>query len=215
MNRMLMYKKLLHDVGWAEIDCVPNKKALQEIAQDLGIMIPGPSGEYVSVLCPVLNHESRSKSFSYHYGLGKFPLHTDTAFWKVPARYLVMMSDRPSSTDTNVLSSRGVQEVLGSKLARRAIFSIRTIRSNHYGTVLLENARSGIRYDPCYMKPANKSAEELVELLDSITTKHLHAIRWTGVNALIIDNWRSMHGRGSVDEEDLGRRLTRIYVKGD
>lgn len=210
-----MYKEALNQYGWVEIEGISDDQTLMEVAEGFGNILPGPRGELLSVLRPSLPHKASSKSFSFNKGLGEFPLHTDTAFWKFPARYVVLRSNCASTTNTTIFSADKVESVVSSELARRAIFSIRTTMSNHYSTIRLDDILNGVRYDPCYMNPVNAHAQELSKSLSLIESSQLDHIVWTGINAIVIDNWRCLHGRGAVTSADTGRKLSRIYIKGD
>lgn len=189
-------------------------EAMLRIASALGTIIRDPAGELVSLLRPQYSHQTLSRSFSFRHGHGAFPLHTDTAFWSIPARYLVLKAKQASPTCTTILSSHKAQRILSSSLAQRAIFGLRTTQSSRYCPVRIDGREDCYRYDPNYMKPANEQAKQLAVAIDNVASNLLTQITWTGSNAIVIDNWRCLHGRCAVTPGDLDRALLRIYVKG-
>jgi hypothetical protein len=201
----------LFTAGWTEIAGVHDDKSLVELAGCMGEILPDHAGNVVAKLTPTLVGQAASRSFSYHYGHGEFPLHTDTAFWPMPARYVLLRSERSSATATLLLSSESVDGAFGLSSARRAIFAVRTTKATVYSAPFLQPPHIGVRFDPCYMKPANATAMALVDAVRQAATK-AHEFFWTGANALVIDNWRCLHGRRYIEDGDIGRCLSRIYV---
>lgn len=66
------------------------------------------------------------------------------------------------------------------------------------------------------MSPINGSAVKLVEMLNEVqnSEKLLEEVHWCGSSALVLDNWKCLHGRGKVREDDHARELWRIYIGG-
>jgi len=56
------------------------------------------------------------KSFSYHFEFGNFPLHTDTAFWHLPAKYLILYSDIRSNAATTLVNFNEITDKAENKL---------------------------------------------------------------------------------------------------
>lgn len=197
--------------GWAQIDGITNDESLIEVAELIGAVLPDQAGRAVAKLSPKLKGRSTSRSFSFHYGHGEFPLHTDTAFWPLPARYVLLRSECVSATATLLLPPESAAETFGMFPTRRALFAVRTTKATTYSAVFLPSPHSGIRFDPCYMTPVNPAASELVKAVRHASS-NAQEFYWTGNNALIFDNWRCLHGRRSIDEAESERCLSRIYV---
>ena len=210
--------KKLADCGWAEVDEIQSTEALLILAESLGKIILHPDGNYLNLVKPKSSQKAINGSFSNKYGYGEFPFHTDTAFWLRPARYIVMTSLLASDTDTVIISLGQLINMLSNNvqaLAKSAIFSVKTTQVSYYTRAILENALSdGIRFDSCCMSPANKSARYLQENIIETSQKIEPAkIRWSGSNAVIIDNWKDLHGRKAIEQEFESRTLARIYVE--
>src|SRR5579862_4244851 len=76
--------------GWARATKVTTGKAMLELAKTLGCPVPSPSGDLVKEIRVTPVSKARHGTLSELYGVGAFPLHTDTAFWPVPARYVIL-----------------------------------------------------------------------------------------------------------------------------
>src|ERR1700722_13972461 len=83
------FRNQLNDHGWACVPSVSNKKELLDLAKSIGTPMLSPSGRVVRELRPRLPRDSPMGTLSSSFSTGSFPLHTDTAFWPMPARYLV------------------------------------------------------------------------------------------------------------------------------
>lgn len=203
--------RVLDKEGWVEINGIDSDLALMNLAVSLGRIV---GDQKISNLSPSSRAAATSRSFSHHYGLGQFPMHSDTAFWQMPARYVVLRSRSPSDTPTLLLPSARLKRLLDASPVDTAIFRIRTTSGNSYGKAVFARDPIGIRFDPCYMKATNSHARELMDNLSFPNDDNIHRLTWTGTNALIIDNWRCLHARASVGELDRNRTLSRIYVMG-
>ena len=60
------------------------------IAMELGEIVPGRGRRRVEHIVPKDTDMAHAGSLSQQYGLAPLPLHTDTAHWMIPCRYLVM-----------------------------------------------------------------------------------------------------------------------------
>jgi alpha-ketoglutarate-dependent taurine dioxygenase len=209
--------KKLTDYGWAEVDEIRSTESLLILAESIGKIIPHPDGNHLNVVKPKSSEKAINGSFSHRYGYGEFPFHTDTAFWLQPARYIVMASLLASDTDTVIIDLGQLVNMLSNNvqaLAKSAIFSVKTMQVSYYTRAILGNALSdGIRFDSCCMSPANESARCLQKNLVETSQKIEPAkIRWSGSNAVVIDNWKALHGRKAIEQEFESRTLARIYV---
>lgn len=71
-----------------------------------------------------------------------------------------------------------------------------------------------IRWDSIFLRPANKHAEDFYTWMAQK--------KWSGIeknytllnkgDSLIIDNWKVLHSRSSVSEEDKSRIIERVYL---
>lgn len=198
----------LREFGWTSAD-VRDDAALVELARSLG---PLANDGAISHLRPKDCGSATSRSFSYRFGLDRFPMHSDTAYWPLPARYIVLRASAATPTDTLLLPRPQLTQLMISNHAHRAIFSIRTTTGGYYGRAYSGLSASAIRFDPCYMRSANCAARTLSQALSFPSPEDIHTFSWTGCNALVIDNWACLHGRASVVSGDTGRIISRLYV---
>lgn len=202
----------LHVDGWQVLDDVGDSETLYAIGCFLGNLVADPLGQMQTILRPRYSDEALTRSFSYRHGYGAFPLHTDTAFWPTPARYIILWSKAPNSTTTVVLPKQATDLLFSESLSEKAIFWLRTNTGTRYAKIRLEEPTVGYRFDPNNMRAANEHGKWLAERVLQVAASELTHIVWTGRNALVIDNWRCLHGRGEVAPHDYNRTLVRLYV---
>jgi alpha-ketoglutarate-dependent taurine dioxygenase len=215
--KSISINKKLENYGWVEINEIRSTESLLALAESIGKIIPHPDGNHLNLVKPKSRELGINGSFSNKYGYGEFPFHTDTAFWLKPARYIVMTSLLASDTDTVIIGLGQLLNMLSNNvqaLAKSAIFSVKTSQTSHYTCAALGSTLcDGIRFDSCCMSPANESARCLQESIIE-TTQNIEPaqIRWSGSNAVVIDNWKALHGRKAIEQEFESRTLARIYV---
>lgn len=206
----------LKDNGWIEFNSGSSDNELISIASQVGEILKHPNGQSVFNLKPRIENKSVKGTFSDKHGLGNFPFHTDTAFLKKPARFVLMHTIEPSNCSTTIISKDTFWDLLGQadkSNAERAVYRVRTNREMFYTSFIFrENNIEGIKYDPACMLPFNKFAKEFdrafQDILKNIEPKN---VKWTGNKTVLIDNWKSLHGRGSA-KNDIKRVLKRIYI---
>lgn len=205
------------EVGFREFQEVDTKCGLLKIATTIGEVIAHPNGDKVACVRPSTGEHSVKGTFSNRHGLSEFPLHTDTAFWSIPARYVVMGMIKKSDCLTSLVEWEEIFSGLTLKskqYASTATYMIDNIEGKKYCSLLFNHkGTKGFRFDPSCMKPVNNAAKyfhsEFCEALHSAEKK---MISWSGRKAVIIDNWKYLHGRNSVLRTDKERELFRVYV---
>jgi Taurine catabolism dioxygenase TauD, TfdA family. len=93
--------KELEEVGYIKHN-IPGliKKDLIAIAEQIGIPVKTRFGaEVIDRLSPKEKKDAHNNSLSRIYGLNSFPLHTDTAYFKIPVRYILLYSINPGTGD--------------------------------------------------------------------------------------------------------------------
>lgn len=202
--------------GWVEINNISTSEDLLEISEKLGKIIPHSNGKKIDALMPKNGINSIKNTFSNKFGYGSFPLHTDTAFWAKPTRYVALFSPKVSLCNTFIIHNKNIIKLMNEKdidNAKKSIFLVKTINSQHYSSAIFnKNMIEGLRYDTNCMSPKNTSARLFQEKFNKILAGiQPIEIEWTGTNAIIFDNWKTLHGRASaIDEKD--RILNRIYI---
>ena len=188
------------------------------LTRNLGGIIYHPNGELYDAVTANDGTSARAGSFSQKFGFQEFPLHTDTAFWGVPARLLIMWSPKASTTPTTILSWNDILDRFSERDRRYisdAIFTVHTYECIKYSSLnFISAGEKGFRYDPNIMIPANRQGEVFVNLFNEIIREtQLTEFHWSGSNALILDNWNMLHGRRNIENMHEGRIIFRAYVR--
>ncbi|MEZ5029765.1 MAG: TauD/TfdA family dioxygenase [Saprospiraceae bacterium] len=209
-------KDIIDKQGWIEITDIHSDNKLLDIANQLGEVIAHPNGEVISNISPKAKEASMNGTFSNRFGFEEFPLHTDTAFWSKPVRFVLLSSENVSQTKTLILHKNKIWERLNESdqvTAKQAVYIVKTIHGQHYASLLFnDSGNSGLRYDPCTMYPVNKAAKEIHQKINEIL-KDLspYEIEWSGNKVIIFDNWSTLHGRSNANSKE-NRILKRIYI---
>ncbi|MFL4294132.1 TauD/TfdA family dioxygenase [Enterobacter asburiae] len=188
------------------------------LARGLGEILHHPNGELYDIVTANDGTGAKRGSFSQRFGFQEFPLHTDTAFWEIPARLLIMWSPKASNTPTTMLSWRNILAFFSEcdkKNIQNAIFTVHTYeRIKYSGLNFISAGSRGFRYDPNIMVPANGPADEFVkvynEIINYVKSTEFH---WYGSNALVLNNWNMLHGRKGIENMHESRTIFRIYVR--
>lgn len=209
----------LEDRGWACVPDITGASDLLRLATSLGKPVRNAHHALISELRVAASVEARPMTLSAIFGTGAFPLHTDTAFWPTPAKFLVMLATGDIRRTTTVCSLRRILDSGGTtlmNLIEKSVWIVRGKDGNHYGQMTLstKGIRSGVRFDRQCMKPANASAKEVAAYFDTddcaAIVEHLE---WRPQTAVVISNWHTLHGRGSRPVDEQQRILQRIYVE--
>lgn len=192
--------------GYAQLQDIESIQHALLATEELGPLLP-LNGSVVQELVPKKQNAVRSNSFSSRHGLGVFPLHTDTAFWGEPARFVVLFSHVDSRSATRVLSLQDTNDLMARARRSNPIFLRKTTNGITYSRPW-ENKEIGVLYDPCYMLPVNQAGREFQD--DTLGAgESSQKLNWSGATALVLDNWRVMHGRDSCNDDN--RVLYRFY----
>ncbi len=205
--------------GWASLALgrIPDlPEHVTSIARTLGTIVASPGRKKIETISPQSEGSAPVSSLSHAYGLGALPLHTDTAHWTVPCRYIILACVEVGSvrTPTLLVDSRDASfskdECL---LLRSSIFLIKNGGRSFY-TSLIDSRRDFIRIDPGCMEPISESSVTAMRLYD-IERQRRRFITWDWHegDVLVIDNWRVLHGRGNNVPSDQRRKLLRVYAQ--
>lgn len=202
--------------GVVIVENISSQEELISLARFVGKIRPHPNGENMATLKSSDGANSLAGTFSKAYGLSAFPLHTDTAFWGLPARYIVMGMLTPSRSTTNYVPLSEIHRLISGDLlkqARRAIYLVETFEGSKYTSLVFDAGEScGIRFDPNIMTPVNGYAKRIhEELIIAMNRLKLRKIDWDGNKAVVIDNWNVLHSRSAVNNEN--REMLRIYLE--
>ncbi|MCD0456791.1 TauD/TfdA family dioxygenase [Chryseobacterium sp. LC2016-27] len=203
--------------GWIEFCSVNIDEHLINISKKIGEVISHPNGKLIDYLTPKEKIEAKKNTFSYNFEHQQFPLHTDTAFWNLPARFVLMSCEDTSETATTFVTYDEICKILTeSELVnlKKSIFLIKTANKNFYTSLInkYEN-NTFLRFDRNCMKPVNKSAKIAFSILEEkLNEFNINKVLWDKPKIFIFDNWRVLHGRESI-KNDKTRTLKRIYIK--
>lgn len=208
----------LRSSGWCYVRGVSSQSDLLGLARSIGRPIPSPTGELIKELRPTAAPRARPGTLSFAFGAGSFPGHTDTAFWPVPARYLVFRVRGDYRRRTTVMRLEDVIRKGPSNLTtniERAVWVVRTNNRRFYCSMKFRHeGNTGWRYDVQCMAPANAVAVEVRELLGPLlTASQPVAIDWGPDLAVVVSNWEILHGRGPAPPDETDRILERVYVE--
>lgn len=191
---------------------------LIDIANTLGEPISSRrNGKVIDRLSPKNSENSYKNSLSRTYGLDSFPLHSDTAYFKIPVRYILLYcknpgtGERPSYLyDASLLLN--IHDDMRFKLSN-TIFKVVNGRNSFLSTIYNSDSNF-FRFDKNCMKSTDSEGDELLNEIDSLVQENdIKKIAWSEGDLLIIDNWRLLHGRGSSQSEDSERLLYRLSIR--
>ena len=154
------------------------------------------------------------------YGTGPFPLHTDTVFWPIPVRYVILRATGDTRRPTTVMSfSQLIQECgMGfSALAEKSVWLVGKTSEKlkkFYCSLRFHNGHSfGWRYDADCMSPANAAAVAAHAILRPLVASGRgDCINWSSGRAVVLSNWHVLHGRGPEPAAEGVRIIERLYV---
>lgn len=213
------WQNTLEEIGWVELNsCLEGKldNHLHDLSKILGLPVSGRNNTILEELKPILSKNAHPRSLSKQYGVGSLPLHSDTAHWLTPCRYILLGCEEAGEVssptilqDTKNLSLDEEEEFH----INNASFFIQNGRKSFYSSIR-SKSRPFFRFDPGCMIPTSPHAELAMKSL--MKDKHkdkIIEIQWQKDKILIIDNWRMLHGRGNKQSADQKRKLLRVMVQ--
>ncbi|HSD37755.1 MAG TPA: TauD/TfdA family dioxygenase [Rhodocyclaceae bacterium] len=210
----------LQRTGWTVVRALgQDRDSLEQdvttIAGSLGTLAGMRDRHPVQALSPYPSDVARASSLSRKYGLGTFPFHCDTAHWPVPCRFVVLGCLEPGQTPayTTLLDTQRLQLTAREKaLAEQSLFFVRNGRKSFYASILSPR-RSFARVDPGCLEPCSDDAAEALSLFAPADGHPATArVMLEKGDVLVIDNWRTLHGREAVSAPDSNRELLRSIV---
>jgi hypothetical protein len=207
----------LNGRGWTLVAGVSSRAALFDLAKLIGPPLPHPNGEMVKEVRVVPVEAAKRSTLSSRFGAQSFPLHTDTAFLTVPARYLVLRVVGDTRRTTTILPFRSIIDEFGrsvSDWAERSVWYLRTPSHSTYCSMRFRvRDLAGWRFDGQCMFPANATARQMSAAVQNQTIQQkIEQIDWSTGCAAVISNWTVLHGRGPAPNDERDRVLERVYV---
>ncbi len=184
-----------------------------------GRVIHLPDLSEVQVLTPRNKELATPNTYSGHFGLEPFPLHTDMAHWYLPPRYIMLRCIAGTqNVTTRLVDSKELISVVGRRALQRVLVRPRRpIKHNCPLLRLLTCQLHGyeiFRWDSLFVTPTTPESQTVYELV----AEHLASFKPTEIclenrgDTLIVDNWRLLHGRSEVLKADKHRRVERAYL---
>lgn len=163
-----------------------------------------------SVLRPRDKGQAHPHSISAVHGLGEQPLHVDGSHMFRPPDVVVLVSEAPSPTPTNLWRLPGTSEQQDIDSLWNGLFVVGSGRFAFLSPALEETSGGRkLRFDPTIMEPADARAHEAARYLRAAQDDS-YAFHWTEPNqALVINNRAVLHGRAALAPGDADRKLTR------
>ena len=204
--------------GWTLVDGVSSKAELLELGRALGCPVPSPNGEMVKEIRVAPTTKAPPGSQSSIYGTGPFPLHTDTVFWPVPVRYVILRAHGDTRRPTTLMSFSNLLlkcDARFSVLAEKSVWIVGTKSKRFYCSLRFRHGDLvGWRYDSDLMSPANAAAIEVEKVLRPLVAGgHTDFINWSNNTAVVLSNWNVLHGRGPEPRDEGIRIIERLYVR--
>lgn len=207
----------LNEVGWTIVSEIETNDQLIELGNTIGKIQATPNGEIVKEIIKVEQDKAPVGSQSSIYGGGPFPLHTDTVFWSKPVKYIILRASgdlrRPTTVDSfaTLLQQIGKPEL---DLFKKSVWVVGGGTSRFYCSLMSQHESSILwRYDKDLMTPANKAAIMVEEIISPfVLKKDAQIINWEPNIAVIISNWKVLHGRGEEPIEEGLRTIFRLYI---
>lgn len=157
-------------------------------------------------------------TYSGNFGTGAFPLHTDMAHWALPPRFFILACVEPApKVATLVVPARDIFARIDRKELSRTL--VRPRRPHGFSRPILHLLESPklsqelLRYDSVFIEPATaRSAltlEHMREVLATLRPERVELLK--PGDAVVIDNWRVLHGREPVLPGAENRKIARMY----
>lgn len=192
----------------------PGIEDTAKIAGNLGKVLKIPRMPLVQTLTPRTSEGEKKSNYSGNFGLNKFPLHTDLAHWYIPPRYFLLRCIRPSNTvTTSFVVASEVFDQEDEATIRRSLFRPRR-RLNGRLSILRLKQRDIYRWDTLFIRAMNETAKNLQSRIEeklNIVSCHKVSFKNPG-DCVLVDNWKILHGRSSVSNSELSRKIERVYI---
>ena len=208
----------LNTRGWTFVDGISSQTDLLALGKALGSCVRTPNGELVKEIRRIPRDQALPGSQSALYGAGPFPLHTDTVFWPLPVRYVLLRGYGDTRRPTTVKSFSELVRDCDAQFhvcARSSVWLVRAGSKSFYCSMQFRHDDSlGWRYDADLMVPANDAAVHVDRVLRPLVVNEVdQSITWSGDRAVVFSNWITLHGRGPQPPDEGVRVIERLYVR--
>ena len=207
--------------GYSDLGVIEDLDLLS-LAKQLGTPVPVLPGEPELGIVGGRSEsgELSPNEYAVAYGNGNIPLHTDAAYYRVPPRLGILrlkptsVSNRPTLLADPMHGNPSHQEL---SALRRSLWRIYGGgRLTPFAGRLIEKQGSDyyFRFDMNCMRPYFKKRREGRSVFDNILNRCTrYEVDWKPGQTVLWDNWKLLHGNGSVTEGKHGKRvLERVLV---
>ena len=155
-----------------------------------------------------------NKTLSKTFGYEAFPFHTDGAQFIIPPRWIILESVSGFSYQTATLlvdSNEFKNNPEYDKSLNQSIYFVKNSKHSFYTSIINKvlSSESIFRWNPLVMDIIEKDTVFDVNTLNAKVTR----IKWMPRQTLIVDNWRMLHAREKIFEEEKQiRKLTRYNL---
>lgn len=218
MNREKIDLGEIKTRGWTLVHGISSKEELLELGKALGHPVQTPNGEYIKEIKPFSVNDAPSGSQSSIYGKGMFPLHTDTVFWPLPVKYVLLRARGDLRRPTTVRSFADILfdcDIQFNMLAENSVWLVGPGYRKFYCSMRFHYEDSIVwRYDTDLMSPINESAFKAEKIFyPLVKSEKVDLINWSENTAVVLYNWIVMHGRGPEPPNEGLRVIERLYVR--
>ena len=208
----------LRSQGWTLVDGISSGEDLLSLGKTLGIPVCTPNGELVKEIRRLPKDAAPPGSQSALYGAGPFPLHTDTVFWPLPVRYVLLRGYGDTRRPTTIRSFAELVADCDEQFrarAKRSVWIVKAGSRPFYCSLQFYHGNASCwRYDFDLMTPANADAEYVNAVLrPRVSADSIPGISWSGDQAVVMSNWHVLHGRGPQPPDEGTRIIERLYVR--
>jgi len=168
----------------------------------------------VKTISPVAKEDAPRNTLSERYGAGAFPFHTDTAYWRRPASFLLLWCESPGAgTRPTLLCDTSTWKLSRDEtdILRREVWVVRDTRQPFLCSVLGERGDVRIDFD-CMLPAISGRGRARAIVAEALSSARVEEVRWAPNTMLVIDNRRMLHARAASSVPDPDRRLKRVLV---
>jgi len=145
-------------------------------------------------------------------------VHSDTAHWTIPARYVVLhaLQVGRGARHTLLVDTRRLAFGVDDRQSMLCGLVFVDFGRHCFPTTILRRDAAFFRFDPGCMRPANGEGRRAMALVAAELGRDAagDVVEWRPGDTLVIDNWRCLHGRVAGDgAPDPDRILLRLLVK--
>ncbi len=186
------------------------------LCEKLGNFESNRKGEKaLKTLKPLNKNEAHPNSLSSIHGLNRFPFHTDGAHKLIPPRFLAFRYVGTTKIPEPTLLIDFNSKLLSS--AENYFINNRIWKINNGFKIFYRSIRNHkfnfIRLDYGCMKLVDKRKEDEEIMTNIISKFKVIEIHWKRNKIMIVDNWRMMHSRPTINPKNKQSRiLERINI---